>query len=274
MRGPDPCKVRRALSFDLRDDTSVVSALSREPCAEAELLPVSRYCAGMYDSVVFMPCAVQTETVLSAPPAATAHMIVSNGPDDALELESAQVFGNKAMSCSCRAAVEDNLVGKLAVTGNLASLQEVTLRYMEDTGLLDLTLERAARSLNVRLAALKVHLRVLGVSKWPSRKRSSIRKLLRYCPDLQGTPKQMVHSFNQSVGELRGSLEREYRNVQCATPAKKALIRHLRQRWYRSREYRHRQETPPCGVHTPAQTTPARATGRSTEPEPRPSAII
>ena len=60
----------------------------------------------MYDSVVFMPCAVQTETVLSAPPAATAHMIVSNGPDDALELESAQVFGNKAMSCSCRAAVE------------------------------------------------------------------------------------------------------------------------------------------------------------------------
>ncbi len=36
---------------------------------------------------------------------------------------------------------QDNLVGKLAVTGNLASLQEVTLRYMEDTGLLDLTLE-------------------------------------------------------------------------------------------------------------------------------------
>ena len=52
--------------------------------------------------------------------------------------------------------------------------------------------QRAARSLNVRLATLKVHLRVLGVSKWPSRKRSSIRKLLRHCPDLQGTPKQMV----------------------------------------------------------------------------------
>lgn len=52
--------------------------------------------------------------------------------------------------------------------------------------------QRAAQSLNVRLATLKVHLRVLGVSKWPSRKRSSIRKLLRHCPDLQGTPKQRV----------------------------------------------------------------------------------
>ena len=53
--------------------------------------------------------------------------------------------------------------------------------------------QRAAQALNVRLATLKVHLRVLGVSKWPSRKRNSIRKLLRYCPDLQGRPKQMVH---------------------------------------------------------------------------------
>ena len=59
-------------------------------------------------------------------------------------------------------------------------------------GMLVCFVQRAARSLNVRLAALKFHLRVLGVSKWPSRKRSSIRKLLRYCPDLQGTPKQMV----------------------------------------------------------------------------------
>ena len=49
--------------------------------------------------------------------------------------------------------------------------------------------------------------------------------------------------------------------MQCATPAKKALIRHLRQRWYKSREYRHRQQTPPCGTNTPAQTTPTRATG-------------
>ena len=66
-----------------------------------------RYCAAMYDSVVFMPSAAQTETVLSAPPAATAHMIMSNGPDDALELAGrAQIFGKKAISCSRRTAVE------------------------------------------------------------------------------------------------------------------------------------------------------------------------
>ncbi len=59
--------------------------------------------------------------------------------------------------------------------------------------------QTAAKSLNVRLATLKVHLRVLGVSKWPSRKRSSIRKLLRHCPDLQGRPKQMVHQTSPNL---------------------------------------------------------------------------
>ena len=63
--------------------------------------------------------------------------------------------------------------------------------------------QRAAQTLNVRLATLKVHLRVLGVSKWPSRKRSSIRKLLRHCPDLQGTPKQMLsHTYAPDLNSL------------------------------------------------------------------------
>ena len=40
---------------------------------------------------------------------------------------------------------QDGLIGELAVVGNLASLQRVTVRYMEDTGLLDLTLEVGTR---------------------------------------------------------------------------------------------------------------------------------
>ena len=59
----------------------------------------------MYESVVFMPPAFQTEGVVSAPPDATAHMIVSNGPDDAPEGQ-VQAYGNKAMNCSCRTAVK------------------------------------------------------------------------------------------------------------------------------------------------------------------------
>jgi len=54
--------------------------------------------------------------------------------------------------------------------------------------------------------------------------------------------------------------------LQVATPARKALIRDLRQRWYKSSAYRHRQRTPPLGTHTPLQTTPTRPSGTPQSP--------
>ena len=52
--------------------------------------------------------------------------------------------------------------------------------------------QRAAQSLNVSPTIMKAHLRFLGVSKWPSRKRSTLHKLLRHAPDLQGHPRRKV----------------------------------------------------------------------------------
>ena len=53
--------------------------------------------------------------------------------------------------------------------------------------------------------------------------------------------------------------------MQGPTPmSMKVLIKDLRQRWYKSREYRRRQQrqqTPPFGTQTPAQTVPSRPQG-------------
>ena len=39
---------------------------------------------------------------------------------------------------------------------------------------------------------MKAHLRHLGISKWPNRKRNTLHKLLRHAPDLQGDPQRHV----------------------------------------------------------------------------------
>ena len=56
---------------------------------------------------------------------------------DPREVPESQHAGNDVVQV-CQ---QDSLIGELAVVGNLASLHKVTVRYMEDTGLLDLTLE-------------------------------------------------------------------------------------------------------------------------------------
>jgi hypothetical protein len=53
-------------------------------------------------------------------------------------------------------------------------------------------MQRAAQSLNVSRKIMKAHLRHLGISKWPNRKRSTLHKLLRHAPDLQGDPQRHV----------------------------------------------------------------------------------
>ena len=60
-------------------------------------------------------------------------------------------------------------------------------------------MQRAAQSLNVSPTIMKAHLRYLGVSKWPSRKRSTLHRLLRHAPDLQGHPRRKV-----SIPRLQG----------------------------------------------------------------------
>lgn len=56
-------------------------------------------------------------------------------------------------------------------------------------------MQRAAQSLNVSPTIMKAHLRYLGVSKWPSRKRSTLHRLLRHAPDLQGHPRRKVSTL-------------------------------------------------------------------------------
>ncbi|CAK0785490.1 hypothetical protein CVIRNUC_008699 [Coccomyxa viridis] len=243
---PPGCNVFDAhQDFDLGyfDDVSYNIASSCGPLADAELLSVTSepMSPGMLEPVVFMPPVVDlVNRPCAAGTAAKVHMSNADAWDEGVRRE---VLAHP--SCPCCVGKEASPEGCRSRLGHLSTLQEVTLEYMEANGLLDFTLE--------------VHMRTLGILKWSSRKRGAIRRLLRHSPDLQGRSGNTVDAFDQTVGEIRGALEQEYSNYKTPTPIMKTLIRDLRQRWYKTREYRLHRHGLPSGTSTPKQATPPRA---------------
>ncbi|CAL8471436.1 g10978 [Coccomyxa elongata] len=126
---------------------------------------------------------------------------------------------------------------------------DVTMELLEAGGYLDMPLMEAARALNITVTILKPRLRELGIEKWPSRKRKSLRRLL----ETAQTDMEPLQHFDGDISELNKLLQAEIKSFRATSSENWALIRKVRNTAYKSTfKRRHRKrERKPEGPSTP-----------------------
>ncbi|EIE19770.1 hypothetical protein COCSUDRAFT_44587 [Coccomyxa subellipsoidea C-169] len=148
----------------------------------------------------------------------------------------------------------------------------MTMEFLEAGGFLDMPLavecpgfppiqprlEEAARKLHMSVAVLKPTVRKLGVTRWPSRKRNSLRRLMETAQTM-GKP---INKFGGDITELRRLLEAERKSYQ-GDSENWPMIQKVRDTYYKTRFLHKRGRKEPKAPSTPPPAAPFLASASS-----------
>ncbi|KAK9918930.1 hypothetical protein WJX75_008141 [Coccomyxa subellipsoidea] len=136
----------------------------------------------------------------------------------------------------------------------------LTMEYLESGGFFDMPLAEAARRLNMSAAVLKPKVRQLGVQRWPSRKRNSLRRLMESALII-GKPINRG-GFDGDITELSKLLEAECKSYQ-GDSENWPIIQKVRHTFYKTRFLQKRRRIEPKCPSTPPPAAPLFASASS-----------